>query len=252
MPTLLALAFAAGTARAAPSAADLALAWDAVKGELSAGQAGALGAKDLETLAAGRTISRRRDDPAGAVAFGAIVAAVPVDAFWVAIHDARHDPDAANPVTSTWLDGGTPTSQVVYMTMQLPWPITDRQWVCALRADPKVFAATGGKAWRRTWNVGDPTLAPAPDPDATWVTENSGSWVLIPVGDHTLAVFETRTVLGGAIPEPIAQGWAVRALDDSLKLVASRAARMPAHYDAAHDTLHRPDGTALAPGLPRP
>lgn len=252
MGALLAVVLIGRVAVAGPTAAELAAAWGEVKGSLSAGQAGALSAKDFESLAGGRTLSRRRDDPEGAVAFGAIVAPVPVEAFWVSIQDARHDPDAANPISSVWLPGGTPTSQDVYMTMQLPWPLTDRQWVCALRSDPALYAATGGKAWRRSWTVGDPKLVTAADPDAMWVSQAIGSWVLVPIGTSTLAVFETRTVLGGAIPEPIAQGWAVRALDSSLKLVAARAARMPGHYDATHPTLHRPDGTPLAPGLPQP
>lgn len=198
--------------------------------------------EDFDTLGAGQTISRRIDRDDGAYVLGAIVVDAPKEVVWVAIQDGLHFPEP--PVTTTWLPSTAPT-RLVYMYFDLPAILSDRQWVALFTPNAALAAASNDRVWQRSWRVADPALAPNPSPDATWVTTNTGAWTLTPVGDQTLAVFTVRTVLGGMIPEWISGRWAVGTLDGALGRLRDRAAKVPAHYDAAHAPVYRPDGTTL-------
>lgn len=200
--------------------------------------------RDFEALAAGQSISRRFDGPGGAYALGAVVIDTPKEYVWVAIQDGMHFPDP--PVTVTWLTS-TPPKRLVYMYLDLPAILSDRQWVVEFAPNEALAAATHDRTWQRSWQTVDPSLAPHPNPDAVWVTTNTGAWTLTTVGDQTLAVFVIRTVLGGMIPEAISGRWAVGTLDSALERLRGRAAQMPGHYDAAHVEVVRPDGSVLPP-----
>ena len=205
-------------------------------------------AGDFDTLATGEPVAHRFDTPSGASATAAIWIPAPVQDVWVAVQDAPHDPPSA--VHATWMTGATPTHRVAYMSLDLPWPMSDRQWVSDIRPDGELYATTERRVWRRTWVLGDPKLVAKPLADGIWLTLNTGAWTLIPVGGGTLAVFTTETLLGGEIPVAISNHWALGTIRSHLKELQGRAAAMPQHYVAGLDPMWAPDGTQLPYGLP--
>lgn len=203
----------------------------------------ALDTADFEALATGEPIARRTDTADGAFASGAIFVEAPIEAVWVAIQDAPHEPPSAVTFERLAQDGAR---RQVYMRLDLPWPLADRQWVADLDANADLHAAAGGRVWQRHWTLADPALAPAPDPAALWVSTNRGGWTLIACDGGTLALFTVRTVLGGSIPAGIAQTWATRTLADGMTTMAARARAMPEHYCGDHEPVVMPDGKVLA------
>lgn len=197
---------------------------------------------DFTTLAAGKAVTRREDLADGAYAVGAILVHAPKEAVWVAIQDGPHFPDP--PVSVTWLPSPAATRRV-YMYLDLPAILSDRQWVAQFAVNAPLAAASGDRVWQRSWKVADPSLATNPNPDAVWVGTNTGAWTLVPVGADTLVVFSVRTVLGGMLPEWLTGRWAVGTLDEALGRLEGRAQGIPKHYDHSHVAVVRPDGTDL-------
>jgi hypothetical protein len=238
------------TAAAAPELAELRAAWSRDAAAIAADGTVplALEASDLEALSRGGTVSRRLDTADGAFALGAAWLEAPIAAAWIAAQDAKDRPLSTG-MHHEWLAGGDALTRFVYMVLPLPWPVTDRQWVAEFRVNRALYEATDGRVWQRGWTLADPSLAPHPDPDATWLTASTGAWTMLPAGDGTLAVFGVRTVLGGSIPPAISQTWAVSSLKGMLRGLAEKAAAVPEHYDAAHERVLRPDGVPLPPGL---
>ena len=231
----------------APSVDQVEVAWerdvDAVR---TAGiPHGELDRDDFAALARGEPIAKRMDTPDGAFATGAIVMPVPIEAAWLSIQDATHFSDPDEPLKVTRLPGETPLGRDVYMKLELPWPLADRHWVAAMRSNETLHSATDGRVWQRSWSLADPTLAPDPDPKGIWVKANTGSWTLVDLGDHTLAVIAARAVLGGSIPPAISQTWAIRTLADSMQRVSDRAEVMEEHYGEEHAPIYVPDGSVV-------
>lgn len=233
-----------------PDAASLQAAWErdsAAVEALGPGVPMSFTDHDFVALARGEAISRRLDTPEGAFATGAMWIAAPIAATWIATQDAGDRPLSSS--NHEWLPGATPTMRHTYMRVDLPWPISDRQWVAEFRANSAVYAATDRRVWQRSWTLADRALALHPDPDAMWITEATGAWTLLDTGEGALAVFAVRTVLGGSIPPSLSQTWAVSTLKNTLRKLAEQAPTVPEHYDAAHTPMYAPDGVLLPPRL---
>lgn len=230
---------------ARPTEADLTAAWEAVRPSVEAKSAFPLAFEpgDFATLVGGDTIARRVFVGDDAFAFGAVLVPASLEATWVAIQDTPHWPPDA--LRIDWLNDSS-LHRRSYMYLDLPMILTDRQWVTEYAPNADLAVATGDRVWQRVWTTGDPSAAPAPDPDAMWV-DNQGTWTLIVVGDHTLALFSVHAALGGSIPEGISTRFTVSTLHSSMRTVVDRAGTMVTHYDAAHFEVQRPDGTVIAP-----
>jgi hypothetical protein len=202
-----------------------------------------LGPDDVAELLAGRSVARRFDTPSGAYATGAVWVPAPIDAVWVVLQDAPHDPPSKVSVQRLQ---SPPGMRRVYMKLDLPFPLSDRQWVADVVTNGSLYDASGGDVWQRQWTLGDPGLAPSPDPDGVWVQESRGAWTLLAVGDGTLVLFSVRSVLGGALPESITQAFAIGQIRTALDRVSRRAQEIPAHYVAGHERITDPGGTAIA------
>jgi hypothetical protein len=241
METLLWLALAA----AAAPPVDLASRWEAVAPIVAKHSAlpVPLGADDIDELSRGEVVGRRYDTASGAYATGAVWIDAPIEAVWIAIHDGPHD--APSRVSFHRLPGAQPHQRQVYMLLDLPFPLSDRQWVADLRTNTALYEATGGVVWQRQWDLGDRALAPSPDAKAVWVDENRGSWTLLDLPEGTLALFSVRSVLGGAVPASIAQTWAVGTLKTALGKLVERAQGIGAHYDPSHERVITPAGQAI-------
>jgi hypothetical protein len=197
---------------------------------------------DAAELLAGRPTAHRFDTDGGAYATGAVWIDAPIEAVWIAIQDAPHDPPGR--MTFARLDAPAGMRRV-HATLDLPYPLADRQWVSDVTTAKRLYDATGGQVWQRQWSMGDPTLVVAPDPKAAWLTENRGAWTLVDADGGTLALFSVRTVLGGLIPQPIAQAWAIGTIKSSMTDLAVRAKGMPAHYVAGHEVVRTPEGGVI-------
>lgn len=220
--------------------ADLADQWAAVEPEIRArtGVPVPLSPDDLATIAAGGAVASRFDTDRGAYATGAVWVDAPVDQVWLVVNDGEHAPGGRTTLRVLPAPDGI---RRVHLTLALPFPIADRQWVSNIVPSRELYEATGGRVWQRTWSLADASLAEEPD-NAVWLKENRGAWTLVDVGDGTLLMFTVRTVLGGLLPASITQGWAVRSLRDNFEETATRASAMPAHYEGEHRVIRNPGG----------
>jgi hypothetical protein len=202
--------------------------------------------KDFAVLAKGEIVRKRLvlDGPDRAV--GAVWSALPRDALWIAILDDAHTA-LVKGLHEERISGDPGGDKLLYQHLDLPWPFTDRQWVIAIQNDVPLLNATDGGVWSRTWHLADPATVPKPDPDAIWTPMIDGSWLLISAGGGTIAVYQVRTLIGGAIPMEAVTQWALRALDEMLNKMVLRAGEIPAHYDGEHTPFARPDGSVIAP-----
>ncbi|MEM6927480.1 MAG: hypothetical protein AAF602_11150 [Myxococcota bacterium] len=205
-----------------------------------------LSAADLASLAKGESVASRFDTDRGSYATAAIWVNAPIDQVWLVVCDGEHEP--ADRSTVRVLDA-PPGIRRVHITLALPWPIADRQWVSDIVPSRGLYDATSGRVWQRTWDLKDPALATDPD-KGVWLKENRGAWTLVDVGQGTLMLFTVRTVLGGMLPASITQGWAVRRLRTQFEETEARALGMVEHYDESHFVVKSPAGREI-PRFPR-
>lgn len=233
-----------GIAAAAPPA-DLAQRWDDVADEIrdQSPVPVPLSAADIARLGEGAIPASRYDTPSGSYATGALWVDAPLDAVWVVLQDAPHDPPSRVTLERLPAPAGL---RRVYMRLDLPFPLSDRQWVAEVRTNRGLYDATGGVVWQREWSLGDPASAPHADPSGVWVQESRGAWTLMEVEGGTLVLFSVRSKLGGALPESITNTFAVAEVRTAMAQLAHRASTLSGHYVSGHEVVLRPDGTAVA------
>ena len=212
-------------------------------GQLSA----TLSESDLVALSQGRMVKHRERIAGPDHAWGVAWSTEPREALWIAILDDTHD-TIVEGLREQQLPGTTPDRKLLFQHLDLPWPFEDRQWVLEIVNNPTIYTASGGDIWERVWTLAPESLATDPAPDAIWTPENDGGWLLMEAAGGTLMVYQVRGDIGGAIPDDLVTRYALSTLDDMLDHVMDRAAIIPAHYDAAHFAMRRPDGTDIAPG----
>ncbi len=223
---------------------DLAAQWEKVEPEIRARTPVPvpLSPDDLVSIAKGEPVASRFDTEQGAYATAAIWLDAPVEQVWLVVNDGEHEP--ASRSRTRVLEGPSGVRRV-HITLELPWPIADRQWVSDIVPNRALYDATGGKVWQRTWELRDSSLATEPE-NGVWLKENRGAWTLVEVGQGTLMLFTVRTVLGGLLPNSITQGWAVRRLRTQFVETGPRALAMTDHYGADHFAIHDPTGREIA------
>jgi len=233
----------ASLALAAPS--DLAVQWGRVEPEIRSRSKVPvpLSSDDIRALLAGEVVTARFDNDDGAWATGATWIEAPIDQVWLSINDGEHEPGDR---TTLRVLEAPPGTRRVHLTLHLPFPIADRQWVSDSRPNRALYDATGGRVWQRQWALADPALATEED-SGVWLQENRGAWTLVDTGDGTLLLFTVRTVLGGLLPASITRGWAIRSLRGKLAETGPRAQAMPTHYDRTHRQVPAPSGVLVAP-----
>ena len=100
--------------------------------------------------------------------------------------------------------------------------ISDRDYAIRI-VDDVTTTREGRPLLRRVWTISE-ALAPAPDPSATRLTVNRGSWQLSPAGeDATLAVYCLFTDPGGSLPAWIVNRANQSAIPDVFQAVRTTA-----------------------------
>ena len=245
-----------GAADAAADATALDRAWAAWQPTLQAhGRIPVvLGADELATVARGE-VARRREHLDGIDrAVGATWSDLPRDALWIAILDDTCD-QLVDGLTERHLPPELPGQKILFQHVDLPWPLSDRQWIIDIRNNRDLHAVSGGGAWERTWTLADRQEERRgrvpherlPAPDAIWTPLNEGGWLLVDAAGGSLVVYHGRADVGGAIPDDLGTRFALATLRSMLRHVVERAVQVPAHYDAMHPPLERPDGTVIPP-----
>lgn len=237
----------AGLALAAPEAEALRRAWEAATPALrdAAVQPWSLPEEVWARLAAGQVARARLPLPGADRVVGALWTEAPRDALWIAILDDQHF-DPVEGIVEEQLPGTGALRKLLYQRLDLPWPLEDRQWVIDIRSNTALWRRSEGSVWERAWTLAEAALAPAPSPDALWSTTNEGAWLLVDAAGGTLMLYQVRAEIGGNVPDEASTQWAWSTLDELLRGTDARAkTAVPAHYDARHAPVARPDGSLI-------
>jgi len=239
---------------AGPTAQDLARVWDSWQPMLQAHAVipVQLDAHDLQRVADGDVARHRTQLDGVDRVVGATWSDQPRDALWIAILDDGHD-TLVDGLTEIHLRSHEPRQKLLFQHVHLPWPFLDRQWVIDIRNNADLAHLSHGAVWERTWSLAIAQQTEAqqidragfPAPDAIWTPLNQGGWLLIDAADGTLLVYHGRADVGGVIPDDLSTRFALSTLKGMMRHVVDRAAVIPAHYDAQHDPILRPDGSAV-------
>lgn len=211
---------------------------------------GPLGAFDWDDVAAGAVATRKQ----GGTVVGVGLLACDRPACWLSLTD--DDPiGRVEGLTEVRLEGRWASSKVLYQLVDLPWPLQDRHWVLSLWTNTAL--AKAADVWERAWKLAPERLAPervAPLRDrvgaerfdaAVAVPENQGGWLLLPVGDRTLGVYQVRVDLGGAVPEEAARGYAASTMKENFAKVEANAADVRRRYGKGCAPQPGGDGTPI-------
>lgn len=234
------------------NAAALAAAWAAVSASVSAHAnfpPKALDAKVWEEVAAGR-IAKRTTAGEPALVLGVGVLDVSREEAWLSLTD-DHLSDEIESLTEVALRGSWASPKHLYQRLDLPWPLTDRHWVIALTNNAAL--ASAAPVWERAWALRPDELAAArarTDGErfdaATTVDVNEGGWLLLPLPDgDTLAIYQARATLGGAIPDGAVDGYTRSSMDELFTGVERNVARVRARYGPGCTRQPAPDGAPI-------
>ena len=153
---------------AAPDAAALSAAWQAVSEDHAAKGwvPVSLQPSDFEQLAQGEVVRRLLPGKGVLAAQGAIYSPHPPARIWVTIQDPEHLNLAREDLPLQRLPGSTAARRLNYQMVKTPWPLADRQQVFTVEANAGLYASSGKRVWERAVALADRALAVDADPDA--------------------------------------------------------------------------------------
>ena len=245
---LLLFAVASTALAQVPSSDQLELVWDQHKTALTnfTDQPILLEPDDFTHMAKGQVAKRRiRQDGPDRV-MGAAWSPLSREALWLAVLDDTHD-TLVKILSERTLYYDSDGRKFLYQHLDLPWPISDRQWVVEIWNNTKLTDATHNQIWERVWNLSDPKKMDQPDPEAIWAPMTDGAWLFIPAVEGTLVIYHVRSTVGGAIPDEVVTRWALATVDEMIVHALDRAKEIPAHYDAKHFAINGGDNQPISP-----
>jgi hypothetical protein len=179
----------------------------------------------------------------------------PSAAIWVAILDDAHN-GLSERITENQLQGSVPGKKRLYQHLALPYPVSDRHWVLNILTDIPLYKATGGKLWRRAWDL-DPmgegvfeALGPkdrALIKSGVWTPKNRGEWLILPAGEQSLVIYRGLFDIGGRVPASLSQAMGSQSALDLFNQLQHLADGVPAHYDSQHSPILAPTGQMIPP-----
>lgn len=220
------------------TAAQLAALWAAVAGPVATGAAvrpPSLAGTVWEKVAAGK-VARwvSGEEERRVVAVGLMD--LPREAVWLSLTDDRMS-EGIDGLTEVVLDGAWARPKLLYQRLDLPWPVADRHWV--IRLSNNTTLATGTDVWERSWRVEEAALGGArarTDAEAfdasLAVQTNVGSWLLLRAEERTLAIYQAKVSLGGAVPDGAVDAYTRAQLEGMFEAVAKNAGKMGERYGA--------------------
>jgi hypothetical protein len=173
----------------------------------------------------------------------------PVERVWAAIiHEEAMDGKFSLGI-STIIEGQAFRSgRLIFQTLELPRPLSDRYWVTRATHGSEAFAESGGALWEVSWQDVNKEFSLSGTPYAQY-EENStpvewtlGAWLLVPLSNgKTLVEYVVSSSPGGRIPPALAArfapGQVLQTLDGMEKFVTEhRKKPVPAG-------VQRPDGS---------
>jgi hypothetical protein len=225
-----------------------------------------LSASELDQLGSGKVVRRLHHDPEhperDSTAIGWMLTSETRHALWVAAEDPHTNLD--KDVVEVMLQASGPDRFQWYGFWNLPLPMEDRQWVVDTWNNHDLAARTGGTCWEHVWELAPGQEArvreaavagklggvtPEHVDRGLWIPATRGGWTMIQLPDgRVLAVYQTKTVPGGVIPEWVVQRGAVARLEGVMREAEHRARTwVPRHFQAGHEDLCGGDGVPIPP-----
>jgi hypothetical protein len=231
-----------------PSTEQLESVWDKHKTALTTltEQPILLQPEDFEHISKGQVAKRRiRQDGPDRV-MGAAWSPLSREEIWLAVLDDTHD-TLVKILSERTLYYDQDGRKFLYQHLDLPWPISDRQWVIEVWNNTQLNDATHNQVWERVWNLSDSKKMDEPDPQAIWAPMTDGAWLFIPAMDGTLVIYHVRSTVGGAIPDEVVTRWALATVDEMIVHALTRAKEIPAHYGSEHFAIDGGDNQPVRP-----
>lgn len=179
------------------------------------------------------------------------------DALWVATQDPHASVDPS--LTEFIIEQRDADHALWYGHMDLPSPITDRQWVVE-STNTHTLAARG--CWEHRWALvadglarvrpsvaaGERKITLEALDAAIFTPVNHGNWLMAPLTDgRTLVAYQATSVVGGSIPDWLVLKLTMVRLESILRDLEVRARDWaPTHYGAAHAPVYGGDGAPVA------
>jgi hypothetical protein len=236
---------------------------EAIRGAVSA-CAGAnyplpqLTADQRAKLAAGEVVKvvHRSEDPDGpSSAIGLALLQGGRDALWIAAQDPHTSVDPG--LVEFVVEHKGPDTAVWYGHIDLPRPVTDRQWVVLSSNNHSL----GEGCWEHNWKLipdgisrvrpaverGEHKVTLAQLEEAIYTPVNHGNWLMAPLPDgRTLVSYQATSVIGGSIPDWLVLQLTMSRLESVLRAVETRASGWaPSHYRANHDPVYGGNGQPI-------
>jgi hypothetical protein len=242
------LLFVSNSTYAEPAAEQLRMDFETLLPFIDDGAVYPIALTDVELASVARpgTVVRRWEKLEGADrVIGLVWTEVPRDQLWVAIQDDDNWDGVVEGLTEQALPGSKAGRKFLYQRIDLPWPFSDRQWLIEIVNNIGLFDASQSRLMERTWMPSGRRDSELIRDDAIWVDVNDGGWLLAEAAGGTLMIYNARTVVGGAVPDGVATRYAYFTLDKLLQQMEERGRAAAAHYNENHQTLYRPDGSAI-------
>lgn len=193
-------------------------------------------------------VGRMKLPEAGVAAFGVLPASR--ELLWLSLTDDHLQDDVAE-LEERVLRGHWASPKTMYERIDLPWPFADRHWILVSENNGALAKASG--VWERAWHVDNSELAaarahtdPATFDAAQALPLSRGDWLLVTIdAGTTLAVYQSWTDLGGAIPAEAAASWARASLDDLYSSLLTHSTSVKRRYGPGCEPQPGPDGAPI-------
>ncbi|MEQ1567573.1 MAG: hypothetical protein ABMA64_18165 [Myxococcota bacterium] len=217
-----------------------------------------LSADQRAQLARGEVVKivHQADDPqAPSTATGIAVLDHDRPHLWLAAQDPHASVDES--LVEFVIESLGPDHALWYGHMDLPRPITDRQWV----VESTNNHGLGEACWEHRWKLvegaldrviplveaGGKRVTRAQLDEAIYTPVNQGNWLMAPLADgRTLISYQATSVVGGSIPDWLVLQLTMARLDSVFQSVSDRATSwVPGHYGPAHPPVYGGDGRPI-------
>ena len=139
----------------------------------------------------------------------------PVEKVWAAIiHEEAMDGKFSLGVSTILQGQPFRNGRLIFQTLELPRPFSDRYWITRATHGSKAYSASGGSLWEVAWaDVKDVSLQGTPyasyEEEGTPVEWTVGAWLLVPLSDGTTLVeYVVSSAPGGRVPASLAARFA--------------------------------------------